>query len=166
MHSFIGRGLIVAGVALVALLASCSGDSDDSGSATAATATAAVSTATEAAPAANSGGGGTVAVTLSEWAVAAAAESVSAGDVTFVVSNTGGVPHEFVVVRTDLAADALPVSGGLVDEGEVEVAGRTAQLNGGETAELTVTVAAGSYALLCNIPAHYELGMRIAFQVQ
>lgn len=82
---------------------------------------------------------------------------------TFVVSNTGRVPHEFVVICTTLAADALPVSGGIVDEGEVEVAGRTAQLNGGESAQLTVTVASGSYALLCNIPAHYELGMRIAF---
>lgn len=175
MHLFIGRGLIVAGVALVALLASCSGDGDDGGSATAATAAAtaatastaaAAPTATEAAPATGSGRGATVTVTLSEWAVAAGAESVAAGDVTFAVSNSGSVPHELVVIRTDLAADALPVSGGLVDEGQVEVADRTAQLNGGGSAELAVTVTAGSYALVCNLPGHYDLGMRIAFRVQ
>lgn len=41
----------------------------------------------------------------------------------------------------------------------------------GQTQELTVTLAAGNYVLLCNIydetekEAHYKLGMRIAFEV-
>ncbi len=152
MHSFIGRGLTVAVIGLAALFAGCGGDGDGSESTTAATAV--------------SGGGASVAVTLTEWGVAAGAESVAAGDVTFVVSNEGSVPHELVVIRTDLAADALPTSGGLVDEGQVDVAGRTAQLGGGKSAELSVTIAAGSYALVCNVPAHYDLGMRIAFRVQ
>jgi uncharacterized cupredoxin-like copper-binding protein len=30
---------------------------------------------------------------------------------------------------------------------------------------LTVDLAAGSYVLLCNLPGHYESGMRTAFDV-
>ncbi len=36
---------------------------------------------------------------------------------TFVANNTGPSEHELVVLKTDLAPDALPVEGGQVDEG-------------------------------------------------
>jgi cytochrome c oxidase subunit 2 len=110
--------------------------------------------------------GETLPVALNEWAVEPASGSVEAGTVTFAVTNDGAVPHEFVVVRTDLAADELPVEGGRVDESGLDVVGRTQQLLGDETENLTVDLQAGSYVLLCNIPAHYDLGMTVGFTVQ
>lgn len=73
------------------------------------------------------GGGGTVNVTLQEFAVILAESSVQAGAVTFEATNEGPAdPHELVVIKTDLAPDALPTNDvGLVDEeGEgIEVIG-------------------------------------------
>src|SRR3972149_1476947 len=54
-------------------------------------------------------GGGTVAVTLQEFAVVPAESSIAAGEVTFEVTNEGPDDvHEFVVFKTDLAPGALP----------------------------------------------------------
>ena len=39
-----------------------------------------------------------------------------AGKVTFSVQNSGSVPHEFVVLRTDAPAGQLPIKAGRADE--------------------------------------------------
>jgi uncharacterized cupredoxin-like copper-binding protein len=116
-----------------------------------------------------------VAVTLQEWAVVPASTSVASGGVTFAVTNSGPDDvHEFVVVRTDLAAGSLPTDGtGAVDEsgGGMEVVNEIEDIPVGQTQELTVTLTPGSYVLICNIydegeaEAHYQLGMRIGFTV-
>ncbi len=64
-------------------------------------------------------GGTSVAITLQEFAVAANPASVPAGDVTFEAVNNGPADqHELVVVKTDLAPDALPTNpDGSVNEG-------------------------------------------------
>ena len=49
----------------------------------------------------------TVEVSLDEWSVTASPSSASSGSVTFTVSNDGDEPHEFLVIRSDLAPDAL-----------------------------------------------------------
>ena len=51
----------------------------------------------------------TVNVELGEWFVNADSTSVTAGSVTFDVSNSGGQTHEFIIIQTDLAPDALSV---------------------------------------------------------
>jgi plastocyanin len=128
------------------------------------------------------GGGGTVDVTLQEWAVIPAQSSVEAGSVTFNVKNDGpDHPHELVVIRTDLAADALPtMPEGMVDEeGEgIEVNGEIEEFPSGETRSATFDLDSGSYVLVCNVvgeeggehggggEVHYEMGMRAAFTVQ
>jgi uncharacterized cupredoxin-like copper-binding protein len=127
------------------------------------------------APAAGSPAAGAVAVTLQEWAVVPAAASAAAGDVTFQVSNTGPEDvHEFVVLKTDLDAGALPTDDtGAVDEagGGIEVVDEIEDIPVGESRDLTVSLEAGKYVLLCNIysedeqEAHYELGMRTNFAV-
>ena len=53
--------------------------------------------------------GATVNVELGEWFVNAGSASVAAGSVTFEVSNRGEQPHEFIIIQTDLAPDALTV---------------------------------------------------------
>ncbi|MEX2137079.1 MAG: hypothetical protein WEB29_09070 [Chloroflexota bacterium] len=122
-----------------------------------------------------SAAGGTVNVTLSEWSVAPDKTEIPAGSVTFEVSNTGPDDiHEFVVIRTDLDAGALPVdSTGMVHEagGGMEVEGEIEDIAVDGSGSLTLDLAAGSYVLLCNIydegekEAHYAEGMRAAFTV-
>ena len=127
-------------------------------------------------------GGATVDVTLQEWAVIPAQDSVEAGSVTFDVNNEGpDHPHELVVIRTDLAPDALPtMPEGMVDEeGEgIEVIGEIEEFPPGETRSATFDLDPGSYVLVCNVSGHeggehggggeihYEMGMFAAFTVE
>jgi uncharacterized cupredoxin-like copper-binding protein len=120
-------------------------------------------------------GGGDVAVALQEWAVVPDAGSVSAGEVTFTVTNDGPEDiHEFVILSTDLDPADLPTDehGAVDEEGEgIQVVDEIEDIPVGETEELNVTLEAGNYVLLCNIydededEAHYQMGMRTAFEV-
>ena len=110
---------------------------------------------------------GTVTATLSQFKVELGAASAPAGSVTFEVTNGGTVEHEFVVFKTDLAPDKLPLSadGKSVDE---EGAGVTAvdeipEFEPGKTETLTVDLPAGKYVLICNVPTHYTSGMHAEF---
>lgn len=140
--------LFVAAIAVVLLGAACSsgGSAPENSGATQ--------------PSATAGG---VAVTLSEFAVTPSVRAVPAGSVTFSVSNTGNVEHEFVILRTSAAADALPQDGaeaseaGLVDEIE--------GIKSGEAGSLTVDLASGHYVVICNLPDHYAAGMYAALTV-
>ena len=102
---------------------------------------------------------------LSEFSIEGVGSAL-AGAVTFRVANKGAIAHEFVVYRSDAAVEALPQAGGMVDESQVELIGRIDQYGGGETREVTFDLAAGSYLLVCNLPAHYQLGMTAAFTVE
>ena len=51
--------------------------------------------------------GATVNVELGEWFVSADSASVTAGSITFDVSNSGDQAHEFIIIQTDLAPGAL-----------------------------------------------------------
>jgi uncharacterized cupredoxin-like copper-binding protein len=135
------------------------------------------SPAASAEPAASAGAGGTtVNVTLQEFAVVPDADSAPAGDITFVVTNDGpNDVHEFVIIKTDLDPGDLPVDehGAVTEAGEgMEVIDEIEDLAVGDTAELTATLEAGNYVLICNIydetelEAHYAEGMRIAFTVE
>ncbi len=157
MHSLTGRLTIcLLAVAATALVA-CGGGDDGGASASAAPA------ATQAAAATSAD---SVGVTLTEWGLEADASSIEAGEVTFAVTNDGAVPHELVVVRSDADATALPVAAGQVDESGLDVVGRTGLIQGGASDDITFTLSAGSYVLICNIPAHYGLGMTAAFTVE
>ncbi len=141
-----------------------------SGGGSPATATAGVGTATTAAggsaTAAPGGATSTVDVTLNEWAVKADQSSVPAGKVDFKVKNGGTVAHELVVIKTDLAADKLPVKGSAVDTTQLDVAGTLAQFDAGGTKDLSLDLAPGHYVLICNLPGHYQLGMRTELTVK
>lgn len=145
-------GLLFAfGLAAVALLGACSSDEDSGGEAP--------GTLTEANET-------TVAVTLSEWAVEPDASSVPAGEVKFSVSNEGTIPHELVIIRSEADPEALPVEGGIVPEDEVDVVGEVEEFPAGETDSGSFNLGAGNYLLICNIPAHYEQGMRVALTIE
>lgn len=120
--------------------------------------------------------GSTVAVALQEFAIGATPASVPAGSVTFEATNNGPEDeHELVVVRTDLAPEALPTNpdGSVNEEGEgVEALDEIEEFAVGETQSLTLDLEAGSYVLICNIytaeeqESHYQEGMRLGFIVE
>jgi uncharacterized cupredoxin-like copper-binding protein len=150
-------------VAAALVLSACGGGASPGATTTTATGT----------PAA--GGATTIDVTLQEFAVIPSADAAPAGDVTFSITNDGPEDvHEFVILKTDLGASALPTDAdGAVDEtgAGIEVIDEVEDLAVAASEDLTVTLAAGKYVLLCNIfdetenEAHYKLGMRIDFTV-
>ena len=66
-----------------------------------------------------SGDGENIAVDLAEFTVTAPSGSAPSGTITFNVSNAGAAVHNFRVIRSGAAPDALPIAGGVVDEGAV-----------------------------------------------
>ena len=109
-----------------------------------------------------------VAVSLVEFSVDLDLSSVPSGPVAFQVSNDGSIDHNFQVIRTDLAVDALPQSDNKVDEtaDALEIVGRISDFGAGgsQTAQFLELVP-GSYVLICNVPGHYDGGMRVGFTV-
>ena len=109
---------------------------------------------------------GKIEVTLTEWSMKPSAAAVKAGNVSFTVTNKGATPHELAVVKTDLAADKLPVVGAAVDEKALTILGRTANLDAGKSETKAFELQPGKYILLCNLPAHYGQGLRAPVTVQ
>jgi uncharacterized cupredoxin-like copper-binding protein len=106
-------------------------------------------------------------------------ETVPAGDITFVVKNTGTIEHEAVVLKTNTPFDKLPITYGgdppaPVKTGADKVSedtniGETGDpnLKPGDTRTFTIKhMTAGQYAIVCNIAAHYGKGMRAPLTVQ
>ncbi|HEY7478389.1 MAG TPA: sulfocyanin-like copper-binding protein [Actinomycetota bacterium] len=112
------------------------------------------------------GDDGDVSVTLADFTVTADPTSAPSGDVTFDVTNDAEQTHEFVVVQTDLAPDALPTDedGNVDEEGEgITPIDEVEDVEGGSSQSLTVNLDAGSYVLFCNLPGHYQQGMHTSF---
>jgi uncharacterized cupredoxin-like copper-binding protein len=97
-----------------------------------------------------------------------------AGDVTFIVKNTGTIEHEVIVMKlaSGQTADKLPV----VDGGDPPISVATGADKVDETSSVGETgdpnlqpgqsrtfvvngMTAGNYALVCNIAKHYQMGM-------
>lgn len=94
-----------------------------------------------------------------------------AGDVTFVVKNTGTVDHEVVVLQPTMAFDKIPITSFDGEANRVDEASSVGEsgdpaLKPGKTSTFVVkNMKAGDYALVCNLAKHYGLGMRAAFTV-
>jgi uncharacterized cupredoxin-like copper-binding protein len=127
----------------------------------------ACSTSNDASSPSTSGGTTSVDVELKDMAIIPETTSISAGSVTFDAHNSGPSAHEMVVLKTDLAADALPEADGLVDEEGtgVEMIGEIEEFASGLDESGTFDLTPGNYVLVCNIPGHYQSGMTIAVTV-
>src|SRR5262245_38319694 len=118
----------------------------------------------------------TVNVTEQEFAILPASATAPAGPVTFKVTNTGpDEVHEFVVLSTELAPDALPTKqdGSADEEGAgVTPVDEIEDIAVGDSPALTVSLDPGNYVFICNIvdadtgESHYHEGMRVGFTVQ
>lgn len=111
-------------------------------------------------------GSGTPEVTMGEYTVEAP-EEVEAGAVTFNVRNLGAIDHELVILRSTRPADKLPLEENEVqtEARGVEEVGSTDGIDPGEEAGLTVRLGRGRYALICNVPGHYQSGMYTSLRV-
>jgi uncharacterized cupredoxin-like copper-binding protein len=145
------RGLVVL-VSATLLLAGCSATGGASPAASVAS---------------SEGSAATVATKLSEFKIELAAATAPAGHVRFDLTNAGTTLHEFVIFQTDLASDKLPLS---ADGTEVDEAGagltlvsEVEDIEVGAIPNLEADLAAGHYVLICNLPAHYNSGMRADF---
>lgn len=108
--------------------------------------------------------GGTSKVGVREWVISPAPARLTAGKITFVVTNRGKVTHEFVVLRTDVAPAKLPVKNGRASEKGQK--GEIGNLPAGATKRLTLTLPKGKYVLICNLSGHYRAGQHAALVVR
>ena len=109
---------------------------------------------------------GQIRADLKEYAVALTSTTVRAGQVTFIARNTGTSAHDLIVIKTELAADKLPL------DGQTQKAKTDGRVDGveeippGQTRNLRIDLPAGHYVVICNVPTHYGLGMRTDLTVQ
>ena len=90
--------------------------------------------------------------------------SAPAGRIAFTLVNRGDMRHEAVIIRTTTRYDRLPVKNSVASEkGRV---GAITKVAGGTRKRLTLTLPAGRYVIICNIPGHYQAGMRAPFTVR
>jgi len=101
-----------------------------------------------------------------------------AGDVTFVVKNDGNIDHELVVLQTDTAFDQIPVNAAgdppatvasaankILEDNNVGETGEP-DVQKGDTRTFTIkNMKPGHYVLVCNLAAHYQMGLRAPFTV-
>ena len=109
----------------------------------------------------------TVSATLSDSKIVLDQSTVPSGKITFNVKNAGTMVHEVVVLKTNVAADKIapdPDEPGKMSEDGSQ--GESGDLDPTQTKTFTLDLEPGNYVLICNQPAHYLLGMHIAFIVK
>ncbi len=111
--------------------------------------------------------GASVGAVEKDFAIALDSATGAPGEITFNVSNTGPSVHEFVVFKTELPEGKLPVKDNIVDEEATGVThiDEVEDVQVGTPQDLTVDLQPGNYVVICNLPAHYGLGMHAGFSV-
>lgn len=89
-------------------------------------------------PALGGSGAAQIKVTAKEFVFTPKVVSTSAGQVQFVVTNTGTIEHTFV-------SDELKI--------------KSRPIKPGQTVTITATAKPGTYKFYCDIPGHKEIGM-------
>jgi uncharacterized cupredoxin-like copper-binding protein len=125
-------------------------------------------------------GGTTVTATLKEWEIKLSSTSVPKGNITLNLTNNGDKEHEFIVRKTDLKADSLPLVASGEDTGRIneEAPELTEVGNPSEVAvvppgstglTLRLTLEPGHYVIFCNLKVedllHYQKGMHVDLTV-
>ena len=110
---------------------------------------------------------GDVQASEQEWQINLDSHNLTAGTHTFQIQNNGEKTHEFVIVKTALAEDALPVVDDEIpeDSDQIEAVDEVEDIEPGTNPSLTVDLAPGHYVIFCNLTAHYGKGMHASFDV-
>jgi hypothetical protein len=111
--------------------------------------------------------GEAVNITLWDFHIDTGTPSVTSGDVVFDAHNQAPATHEFVVVRTNLPADALPLGpdGLSVNEDSLDGVGELSEVPAGTVGTLPLHLAPGRYVFFCNLDGHYLGGMHGVLEV-
>ena len=108
-------------------------------------------------------------VSMTEFEFTMPSGSIPAGDVTFSATNEGESVHEIEVFTVPEGVDAtsLEVVDNVADteSAGLEVVDEIEDIAPSTTANLTVSLDPGTYALMCNLPGHYAEGMVVPFEV-
>jgi uncharacterized cupredoxin-like copper-binding protein len=106
-------------------------------------------------------------VTIKDFKVLPSSASAPGGLVTIDVWNSGPTTHEFVIVRTDLPDDQLPIGadGLSVDEDGLEPVDEIEGIEDGTSGQVTVRLQPGNYVFFCNFEGHYLAGMHADVEV-
>lgn len=89
-------------------------------------------------------------------------QTVSAGKITFKVSNVSKeTVHEMILAPVKDTATLMPFieNEGRVDEDKMGDIGEVSELEPGKSGSLIVDLKPGTYILYCNVPGHYMAGM-------
>ena len=81
-----------------------------------------------------------VPVSETEFKITLASTNLKAGEITFEAKNDGKIPHDLAIKQTG---------------------DKTKLIQPGGTAELKVTLKAGTYELYCSVPGHEAAGMKV-----
>ena len=111
--------------------------------------------------------GQVVDITLKDFHIDNATASVTGGDVVMQVHNEAPATHEFVVVRTNLPADGLPLGpdGLSVNEDWLDGVGELNEVPAGTVGTLPLHLAPGRYVFFCNLDGQYLGGMHAVLEV-
>lgn len=123
---------------------------------------------TSAACTGSGGGDTTVDVSLKDFSIALTPAAVAPGEVTFQASNEGPTTHEFEVfsVEGDVNANALPVEDGVAVTDGLTLVDEIEDVTVGATPTLQLDLQPGTYAVICNLPDHYQQGMHATLTVR
>ena len=118
-------------------------------------------------PAGRTSSGPSVGITLKDFSIHTSTPSVKAGRIALNVYNQGPATHEFVVVRTTLPDDGLPIAadGLSVDEDALTGVGEISEVNIWTSDTLDLRLSPGRYVFFCNLDGHYLGGMHVSLVV-
>jgi len=103
--------------------------------------------------------GSTINAVLSEWKVLTPTQ-LPTGSYNYHITNVGTMEHEMLVMKTDLAANQLPMKGGDINEDALVPMsdGPNIAPGGSQNRKIDLTKP-GTYLFVCNIPGHFKQGM-------
>jgi uncharacterized cupredoxin-like copper-binding protein len=112
-----------------------------------------------------------IGVTEKDFSIKLDNATTSGGKVDFKIHNDGPSTHEFVVFKTDLAEDKLPMDkdGTKVNEDDPSLNHIDEKEDIAQGADVSLDIdnlAPGHYVLICNIAGHYQLGMHTSLTVK
>lgn len=106
-----------------------------------------------------------VAVSIASGSLSLDQQTVIAGPVHFDVTNSSGSTEKFVVLRTDGAQGATASALTTTAAGQLSVAGSTADVPSGKTAQFSIPLSVGTYVIICYENGQYETDQQATFTV-
>lgn len=106
-----------------------------------------------------------VAVSIAPTSLSLDQQTVIAGTVRFDVTNSSGSTEKFVVLRTGGTQGATASALTTAVAGELSIAGSTADVASGKTAQFSIPLSVGTYVIICYENGQYETDQQATFTV-